>query len=100
MFRVRGGQGGRPEIPDKRVIMSWGDPDRVSRWQPGDKVMDVREARVRTIKTLANHMGFRVMHTTTGERVAGEDLDMWDLVLPELTWTGATYDERLAARAG
>lgn len=62
--------------------------------------MDSRQARVRTIKTLAHRPSMTVMRTTQGHTVIGEDLDMWDLVLPELTWTGATYDERLAARAG
>lgn len=74
--------------------MSWGDPGRVSRWRVGDKIVDCRRGKPRTIKDISIRLSFSVVRTTQGHTIVAEDLDFWDLVIPELTWTGKTYDER------
>lgn len=60
---------------------------RADAWVVGDLIIDARWRKPRRIKTISVRPSTTKVTTTQGHTIIGEDLDFWDLVLPDLEWT-------------
>ena len=68
----------------KRDIGNLNTMSRTSAWKEGDKIIDCRWRKPRVIQSIKHLSSFDVIRTKCGKNIVGEEIDFWDLFIPEL----------------
>jgi hypothetical protein len=60
---------------------------RTSTWKEGDTIIDCRWCKPRIIQSIKHLSSFDVIRTKCGKNIIGEDVEYWDLIIPDLIFS-------------
>lgn len=63
--------------------MSWSN-ERTVNWKAGDTIVNATTGKRRVIKTITRRLSFDVIRTTDGTNIVGDQIEFWDLEIPDL----------------